>query len=96
MSDTAGIKETIRALEAANHTLLAVDNGGGLVKVSTEAEAVDEATASDSAVLHVTLPSGKRGWVLFVLGNGCLEDLIADHTTNLSVVLDPLMDGWAA
>jgi hypothetical protein len=92
-SDSAGIRQTIRALLAAGHTLDYVYDGEDEVKVTIEREAIDAITAVDQAHLHVTLPNGARGWVFFVLGNDP-EEVICDHTTNLSPVLDPLIDSW--
>lgn len=92
-SDTAAIRQIIRALKAADHTLLAVDDGEETIKVSAEQEALDAITAVDCAFLHVTLPDADRGYVFFVLGNDP-EEVAADYTINLEPVLDPLTRSW--
>lgn len=92
-SDRAGIRQTVRALRAADHTLDHVFDGGDNVPVRTETEVIDAVEAVDDAYLNVVLPNGDTGWVRFVLGNEP-DEVICDHTVNLSPVLDPLTNGW--
>lgn len=97
-SDTAAIRQTIRALRAADHVILAVDNGADTVKYAvgaSEDDLIAEATATDEAIMAVRLPSGAESFVYFVLGNDP-EEVICDHGVSLSPVLDPLTDSWAA
>ena len=93
-TDTAGIRQVIRALRDAGYTLDSVDNGDENVPVTTETQAVEEATATDSARLYVKDSEGHIAGVYFVLGNGDPVDLVADWNVSLSPVLDPLIEGW--
>ena len=93
-SDSAAIRQTIRALKAAAWTLDYVDNGEEDIPVKTEQEAIDAITAVDQAWLFVKrTENGVRSYVFFVLGNDP-EEVICDHTVDLSPVLDPLTDRW--
>lgn len=103
-TDEAAIRATIRALKNAGYTLDSVfdgepyDPGPGIDDyghqiVRLEDEAIKAITAVDDAYLHVdhkTLPSG---WIRFVMGNSP-EEVICDHTINLSHVIDPLIERW--
>lgn len=95
-TDQAGIRQTIRALKAAGYTLLEVwDGGDEMVKVKTETEAIDAIMAVDDAHLFVRTPDGDYNpWVRFVMGNDP-EEVICDHETSLSPVLDPLTKEWS-
>lgn len=95
-SDTAAIRQTIRALRKADHVITSVNNGAEYTAFAPDASEdaiIDEATATDGATMHVRLPDGARSFVLFVLGNAPYE-VICDHGVSLSPVLDPLTDGW--
>lgn len=93
-SDSAGIRQTIRALRGAGYTLVEVWDGEETVRVKTESEAVEAITAVDDATLFVRTPEGDRNpWVRFVMGNDP-EEVICDHGVSLSPVLDALIDGW--
>lgn len=93
-TDESGIRLTIRALVAAGYKLDSVNNGGeDNEPVSTEKEAIEEATASDHAFLFVTDADGEESWVMFVLGNEPFE-VICNHSGDLDHVLTPLTDGW--
>lgn len=95
-SDTAGIRQTIRALKAAGYTLLEVFDGEEMVKTTTETAAIKAITAVDDATLFVRTPEGDYNpWVRFVLGNEPHE-VICDHVDSLSPVLDPLTDSWGS
>lgn len=95
-SDRAGIRQVVRALRGAGWVLIEVfDGGDDHVPVANETEAVDTITAVDDATLIVAegTPTGPRGWVRFVMGNDP-EEVVCDHTLNLSSVLDPLTESW--
>jgi len=94
-SDTAAIRQIIRALRAKGYVLIAVWDGEERVPVTTETEAIEAITAVDDATLTVAegTPTGPKGWVLFVMGNDP-EEVAADYTINLSHVLDPLTESW--
>lgn len=95
-TDRGGIEQTIRALRAAAWELDFVDDGGDeKVPVTTEPEAIDAIMAVDVSWLHVKRTDGRfdNGYVFFVLGNDP-EEVICDHTVNLSDVLDPLTRSW--
>lgn len=91
-SDKAGIRQTVRALKEAGWELDYVDDREEITPVSTETTAIEAVTAVDEAFLHVTR-GDDTGYVFFVMGNDP-EEVICDHTVNLSVVLDPLTEGW--
>ena len=93
-SDKAGIRQVIRALVAAGHTLDSVNNGDEDEPVTTEAQAIEEATAADSASLYVRDSTGHRAGVFFVLGNHDPVDLVADWNMSLDPVIGPLTEGW--
>lgn len=93
--DRAGIRQAIRALLAADYTLVEVFDGGDeMVKVENETEAINAIMAVDDATLFVRTPDGERNpWVRFVLGNDP-DEVICDHLVSLGHVLDPLMESW--
>lgn len=92
-SDSAGIRQAIRALRDAGYTLVEVFDGGETVPVKTESEAVKAITAVDDATLFVRTPEGDRNpWVRFVMGNDP-EEVICDYVVSLTV-LDDLIDRW--
>lgn len=93
-SDKAGIRQTIRALKAGGWEVSHVFDGGEDVDVKNETEAIEAVMAVDDAYLHVVQSANTtEGWVRFVMGNDP-EEVICDHTVNLSEVIDPLMDSW--
>lgn len=93
-SDSAAIRQTIRALKGAGYTLLEVFDGEDTVEVKTETEALDAITAVDDATLFVRTPEGDRNpWVRFVLGNDP-EEVVCDYVVSLSSVIDPLTESW--
>lgn len=91
--DRDGVLQTFRALIAAGWTEPSVWDGEEETRVTTEAQAADIVMSVDQAHLHVKGPLGSQGWVFFVLGNDP-DEVICDHTVNLSEVLDPLTQGW--
>ncbi len=93
-TDSAAIRQVIRALRGAGHHLVAVDDGGEEIKVATETAALEAITSVDEAHLYVTLPDGRNGWIFFVLGNDP-DEVVCDHSTNLSPTIDALIDSWA-
>lgn len=102
-SDKAAIRQVIRALRKANHTVTAATDGAGethrFAPDALEEAIIAEVTSCDDGTLHVRLPGDgplkerERGWIYFVLGNDP-EEVVCDHTVNLSPVLDPLTEGW--
>lgn len=95
-SDEAGIRQVIRALKAADHTITGGHNGAAEFKASnatSEDVIIDELMACDSSSLYVTLPDGSTSFVFFVLGNDP-EEVVCDHGTNLEPVLNPLTASW--
>lgn len=95
-SDRDGIQQTIQALRAKGWHLVEVYDGEETIPVAIDTEAIDAIMAVDEATLVVaegTPHGGQRGWVFFVLGNDP-EEVICDHTINLSAAIDPLMDSW--
>lgn len=98
-SERAAIRQIIRALVAAGWTLHAVDDGD-YDRIGTRGEnyVLDAIMAVDEARLYVErVAPSDQGWVWFVLGNDPSGlEVAADHTVNLSPVLDPLFDRWEA
>lgn len=96
-SDRAGIRQIIRALRAADYSLVEVWDGEETVKVSTEAEAIDAVMSVDDATLFVRTPDGSRNpWVRFVLGNDP-EEVVCDHVVDcqdFEQVIDSVTSGW--
>jgi hypothetical protein len=92
-SDTAGIRQVIRAMIAAGYKLDSVDNGEEDTPVTTERQAIEEATATDSAWVFFRSPEGHVGGVMFVLGNSP-DEVAADWHVSLDAVMDPLTHGW--
>jgi predicted fused transcriptional regulator/phosphomethylpyrimidine kinase len=91
-TDVAGIRQTIRALRAAGWELWVVNDREEEIDVKTEMQAVSAITDVDDAFLYVRNATDKA-YVYFVLGNDP-EEVICDYTTNLSGVIDPLLDKW--
>jgi len=91
-SDSAGIRQVIRALRKAGWELAYVENGEETERVKTEPEAVEIATATDLAWIHFSR-GDERGWVFFVLGNDP-EEVVNDYTTNLDPTVDELTRSW--
>ena len=95
-SDRAAIRQVIRALREANHTITGGHDGEDYFDVApTEDEdsIIENLMACDSSNLFVTLPDGSTSNVFFVLGNDP-EEVVCDHGVSLSPVLDPLTRGW--
>jgi len=93
-TDSAGIRQVIRALRKSGHVLYSVNDGEEETKVSTETAAVEAIMAVDMAHLHVTLPGGNgAGWVFFVLGNAP-DEVVSDYTLNLDPTIDNLIRTW--
>lgn len=107
-SDQAAIRQTLRALKAADVVPTYVEYGGGdgedVDQDATEQSIIDAIMAVDDAYLIVDLPAsapsethpgheGRTSHIRFVMGNDP-EEVICDHGVSLSYVLDPLTDGW--
>lgn len=56
-------------------------------------EAIDLSTGVDEAYVFVLTPDGDEGWIRFVLGNDP-EEVVCDHTVNLSEFIDPIVNPW--
>lgn len=92
-TDSAAIEATINALLADGWELVAVNDGDdGDIAVVNRAQARRAITAVDMAHLYVR-KGDETGWVFFVLGNDP-EEVINEHTINLSEPLGRLMDSW--
>ena len=102
-SDKAGVRQTIRALRAANHVITQVEDGASEVHdftpTASEDAIIAEVMSCDDGYLIVQLPEGANtlggntSHVYFVFGNEPFE-VICDHGVSLSPVLDPLMASW--
>lgn len=92
-SDRAAIRQIIRALVAADHTLLSVANGEEVIPVKNETEAIEHIMEVDMATLSVRLPDGTPSHVFFVLGNDP-EEVACDYGVSLEPVIGPLTESW--
>lgn len=96
-TDQAGVRQTIRALRNAKHTIFAVEDGAGEIHSfgpnASEDDLIAEVMSCDDGYLMVLLPDGQEGHVYFVFGNEPFE-VICDHSISLSPVLDPLTERW--
>ena len=91
-SDSAAIRQTVRALREAGWKLDGVWDGEESEPATNEDQAVELVTSLESAHLYVS-KDGKGAWVYFVLGNDP-EEVVAEHTLNLSYVIDRLLADW--
>jgi hypothetical protein len=96
-SDKTGVRQTIRALRAADHTVIAVKDGASQVHRfgpdASEDDIIAEVMSCDDGYLIVRLPDGSTSHVYFVFGNDP-EEVICDHGVSLSPALDPLTESW--
>ena len=96
-SDKAAIRQVIRALRKAGYVITGGHDGEDYFKVDpdvSEDTLIDDfLTVCDESTLHVMTTQGIESFVWFVLGNDP-EEVVADHGTSLSEVLDPLTEGW--
>lgn len=96
-SDKAGVRQTIRALRTAKHTVYAVEDGEGAIipfgPNASEDDIIAEVMSCDDGFLLVLTPDGENSHVYFVFGNDP-DEVICDHGVSLSPVLDTLMQGW--
>lgn len=93
-SDRAAARQIITGLVHAGWRLDRVYDGEEDVDVVTVSQALDAVFAVDMAHLHVKhAETGDTGWVYFVLGNDP-EEVVCDHTVNLSPAIDPVTEGW--
>jgi hypothetical protein len=94
-SDSAAIRQIIRALIEAGYELDSVDNGGVIEPVISESEAIGEIFSVDSAWLFVKDSKGEDHGVFFVLGNSP-EEVAADWNVSLDSVMDSVLDKWTS
>src|SRR4051812_25068486 len=88
-TDEQGVKQILTGLSTSGWALDRVYDGEEDITVLTHDEALEAIFAVDAAFLHVYEANGiKRGWIRFVLGNEP-EEVVCDHTVNLSEVIDP-------
>lgn len=92
-SDLAGVKQVYNVLSKAGFTIETQDCDTGERIKGTKKEIIAEATAGDDGYFILTKDGKGVGWVFFVYGNSP-EEVICDHTTNLSEWLDPLTHSW--
>lgn len=94
-TDRSAISQIIDGLTKAGWTLDRVFNGGDEdIDTPTKAEAMDEILDVDDAFLHVKrTDNSDAGWVRFVMGNDP-EEVVCDHTVNLSDAIDPVVRPW--
>lgn len=95
-TDKAGVRQTYRALKNAGYNIVVQDGAGEEFTGLNENDAIEEVMSCDDGyflVFPADEPEQRIGWVWFVFGN-MPEEVICDHTTSLSHVLDPLTEGW--
>lgn len=91
-TDSAAIRQIIRAVRADGWEFRYVNDGEDNVIVENEKKALEAITAVDLAYLFVK-KDGLRGYILFVLGNSP-EEVAADYTVNLSKSIEKVTDKW--
>jgi hypothetical protein len=91
--DRAGVRQTWKALTEAGYTIVVQDGAGEEFAGLDKKQAVAEVMSCDDGYFLVSKDGEYVGWVWFVYGNSP-EEVICDHTTNLSHVLDPLTEKW--
>lgn len=91
--DRAGVKQTWKALTEAGYGITVQDGEREEFPDLSKAEAVETVMSCDDGYFLVSDDNGYVGWVWFVFGNSP-EEVICDHTTSLSHVLDPLTEKW--
>ena len=91
--DKAGVKQTWQALTDAGYTIDVVDGAEETFTGLTKKQAVAEVMSCDDGYFIVHKDGERVGWVWFVFGNSP-EEVICDHSTTLSHVLDPLTKKW--
>lgn len=104
-TDSAAIRQYIRALIAAGYALDSVFDGDsyepedgleldeyGDQIVKTETHAIELIAAVDVATLYVA-KDGIRSSILFVMGNSP-EEVACDYSTNLEDVMSAVSDSW--
>ena len=82
----------VDALMGAGYTIGVNDGEDLTVRRSTDRQQIMEAlaTTGEDYIIAYEQTTGKSvGWVLLVWGND--EDLITDHTVNLTPIIDPLI-----
>lgn len=92
-SDRAGVKQTFKALTKAGYTIEAQDAEGDKIEAKTAKAAADHVMTCDDGYFTVFQNGERVGFVWFVFGNSP-EEVICDHSTSLSHVLDPLTRSW--
>lgn len=68
-------------------------NPDDLTDVTSVKEAVELIDAVDEGYVYLSLPSGERSWIRFVLGNEPIE-VACDHHVNLTPFIDPIVQPW--
>lgn len=92
-TDLAGVKQVYKALVAAGYTVETQDCDTRERIRGDKKTVIAEAYAADDGYFIVTKDGEDFGWVWFVYGNSP-EEVVCDHTVNLSPVLDPLTHSW--
>lgn len=87
-SETAAVRQTIRALVADGWALHSVDDE----TVTGERSALAEIEATGFAWLYVRR-GAERGAVFFTMQDGAPDEVVCDYTTNLACV-ESLTNGW--
>ena len=92
-TDLQGVKRVYKALVEAGFGIDTQDCDTGKRIKGDKATVIAEATAADDGYFIVTKDGDDFGWIWFVYGNDPGE-VVCDHTTNLSFVIDPLTENW--
>lgn len=92
-NDRSGVVQTFRTLTTAGYTVQVVDGEGEKFNNLPEHRAVEEVMSCDDGYFIAFKDGEQIGWVWFVFGNEP-EEVICDHSTTLSHVLDPLTEAW--
>lgn len=93
-TDREAATQIIDSVLAAGWGLLFVHDGEEDVHVNTRDEALEAIFAVDMAHLFAQhTGTDNTGWIWFVLGNEP-DEVVCDHTVNLSNAIDRVTDRW--
>lgn len=100
--DASGVRQTLRALARGGWKVTHLEYSDGdresIPHLCLEDELIELIMGVDDMFVHVVHVAAdgqpdEPTWVYFVFGNSP-EEVICNHTLNLSPVLDPLMKKW--
>ena len=100
--DVSGVRQTLRALTRGGWKVTHLEYSDGdqevIPNLCREDEMIELIMSTDDMFVHVRHVAADEqadelAWVYFVFGNSP-DEVICNHTLNLSTVLDPLLKKW--